>query len=132
MKTDLAPKYLYYIGLLTVGLGLIFISIVHQKTMDMSLNQENMIPFIMTSTIWGILFVLLLFILNKCRYLIINPSDDKKFIMGNILTQTHSNIEQLTIKKRLRKNFFKINVDGKNYYMFTFDQLVDDFTKDKR
>lgn len=129
MKTDLAPKYLYYIGLLTVGLALVFISIVHQKTM---LNQENLTPFLMTSTIWLILLLMLLFILNKCRYLVINPGDDKKFIIGNILTQTHSNVDQLTIKKRVSKNFFKINVDGKNYYIFTFDRLVDDFTRDKR
>ena len=132
MKTDLAPKHLYYIGLLTIILGLVFVSIIHQKTMDIVLNQENIIPFIMTSTIWGILFLMLLFILNKCRYLVINPSDDKKFIMGNILTQTHSSVDQLTIKKRVSKNLFKISVDGKNYYMLTFDQLVDDFTKNKR
>ncbi len=46
--------------------------------------------------------------------------------------QTHSNVNQLIISKRVKKNIYKISVDGKNYYMFTFDKLVDDFVKNKQ
>jgi hypothetical protein len=86
MKTDLAPKKLFTYYLLTVGLGLIIVSIIHQGAMDAAMHSDNFFPFITTTSIWGIFFLMILFIFNKCRYIIGIPTDENQFKMGNLLS----------------------------------------------
>lgn len=129
MKTDLAPKYLYYNSLLVFGLGLIFLGIIHQYTIDYAMKSDDLTPFMFTSVLWVIELLLILFIISKCRYITISPTDENKFIMGNILTNTHEQVDKLTIIKKVWQNLFKVNIDGKNYYIISFDKTVNEYKK---
>jgi len=127
MKTDLAPKSLYYYNLFVWALGLIGIGVVHQYTMDHALKSSELTPFIITSVFGTIMMLGIAFTLNKCRYITINPTDEKKFIIGNIFTNTHGHTDKLTIVKKVWPNLFKINFEGKNYFILSFDNTVDEY-----
>jgi hypothetical protein len=129
MKTDLAPRYLYYCSLTVLGLGLICVGIIHQYTMDYAIKQDDFTPFMFTSVLWVMDFLGVIFIINRCRYIIINPADESKLVMGNLLTNTHGQADKLTIEKKVWRNLFKVNIEGKQYYIFSFDETVDEYKR---
>lgn len=124
MKTDLAPRHLYIYYLLAVGLGLVIVSIIHQNSMDIVLRSGNYVPFLTTTTIRCIFFLLTLFILNKCRYLIGTPTDDNYIKVGNILSHSHVVMDKVKIEKKILFNIFKVKIDDKRYYIFTSDLII--------
>lgn len=127
MKTDLAPKYLYYYGLFVFVLGLIILGVIHQITMDYALRSGEYVPFAFTSVFWVTLLLGTMFIINKCRYIVINSVDENEFVMGNILSDTHGHSDNLKVIKKVWINLFKVTVEGKAYYIFSFDKTVDEF-----
>lgn len=132
MKTDLAPKYLYHYTLFVFILGLIILGFIHQITMDHALRSGEYVPFAFTSVFWVALLLGTMFIINKCRYIVINSVDENKFVMGNILSDTHGHGDNLKIVKKIWINLFKITVEGKVYYMFSFDKTVSEFKQTQR
>ena len=127
MKTDLAPKYLYYYALFVFILGLITLGFIHQITMDYALRSGEYVPFAFTSVFCVALMLGTMFIFNRCRYIVINAVDQNKFVMGNILSDTHGHGDNLKVIKKVWINLFKVTVEGKVYYIFSFDKTVDEF-----
>jgi len=131
MKTDLAPRYVYFLILLILGFGLIFIAIIQDYAIDFAISQDNFIPIVFTWILAGINMLAIGFVLNRCRYITINPADKNQFIFGNLLTSTRGQPEKLTIEKRIWANLFRINFEGKQYYILSFDKAVNEYKKKK-
>ena len=128
MKSDLAPRFFYYINLIGLFISLVFIAVIHQKTMDLALETQEFVPFILTSIFGTVVMLLIGFSINRVRYITINPASEDKFIMGNLLSNSLVSASELRILKKVwMKNMYKINVSGKNYYMLTHNRTVEEF-----
>ena len=132
MKTDLAPKYLYYYSLFVLVMGLVILGVVHQITMDYAFRSGEYVPFAFTSLFGVVLMLWTVFVINRCRYIVINAVDENRFIIGNILSNTRGHINNLKVIKKVWTNFFKVTFEGKVYYIFSFDKVVDEFRQRQR
>ena len=118
MKKDLAPKYLYYFQLIGSIFCLAIISKISKEIMEASFRNDSLlIPSIATTIMWVACFLLVLLTINKFVYITINPNDKSKFIMGNLLSNSHRKAEDLQIVKKLWFNIFKVRVEEKVYFM---------------
>jgi len=127
MKSDLVPKYLYYCTLFGYGLGLVFVGIVHQFTMTYAITSGDYLPFLFTSIFGTAIILLIVLIVNKGRYIVINPTDQNRFVMGSVLSSSHGRCDNLKIVKKVWINIFKVNVEERTYYIFSFAKTVDEF-----
>lgn len=127
MKTDLAPKYLYYYILIVSLLVMISVSVIHLVVMNNAIKTGDFTPFFITSVFGTIGLIIPVLIINKFRYLVINPTDERKFISGNLLMNSHQNIEDLEVVKKVWINTFKIKIEGRAYFITSFDQSVEEF-----
>jgi len=130
MKADLAPKNLFLYYLLTAGLGLIIVSIIHQSTMDIAMHSDNFVPFMTTTSVWCAFFLTILFILNKCRYVI--STDENQFKVGNLLSHSQVTSDNIKVDNKVLLNLFKVTIENKRYYIFTSDKIISDFKKSKQ
>jgi len=89
MKTDLAPKFLYYWNLIGLFISLIFIAIIHQKTLNFAMENQEFVPFVFTSIFGTGIMILIVFSINKIRYIVINPATEDKFILGNLFSNSY-------------------------------------------
>lgn len=124
MKTDLAPKLLYIYYLLAIGMGLLIVSIIHQNSMDTALHSDNYVPFMTTTILWCMFFLLAIFILSKCRYLKGTSTGDSGMKVGNLLRHSHVTADKVKIEKKNLFNLFKVKIDEKRYYIFTSDRII--------
>lgn len=127
MKRDLAPKFLYYYVLIGACLCTVFLSVIHLAAMNYAIRTSDFIPFFITSVFGTIGLLLPMLIINKFRYIVINPFDENKFI-GNLLSNSHLSIIELEVIKKVWTNTFKVRIEGKVYFITSFDQTVQEFT----
>lgn len=126
MKKDLAPKSSYLIALASAGL-----IIIHQVSINLWLKQGEILPFIWSTSLWLIDLVIILFITRRCRYIIINPLDQQKCIMGNFFSNSHVTNENLKILTKVWGNLFSIQIEEKVFYIFSSDATVSGYKLDR-
>lgn len=90
-------------------------------------NDSLLIPSIATTIMWVACLLLVVLTINKFVYITINPNDESKFIMGNLLSNSHGKGEDLQIVRKLWFNMFKVRIEGKSYFIVSFDKVVNEF-----
>jgi hypothetical protein len=129
MKADLAPKNLYTYSLFSVGLALMSISIIHQSSMQILLYSNNYLPFILTTIIWVMAFLLMIFLFRKCRYIVVDQVDNNYFIIGNFFSKSEVSRGNISIDKKIFLILFKVSINSKPYYIFSFEKTIEDYEK---
>ena len=101
--------------------------LIHFEAMDVLMRSGNYIPFFITSIVGTAFLWLPMIIFNKFRYLIVDPSRSSMFIVGNVFSNSNVEAENVTIVKRFWRNIFKVCIEEKTYFIFSFDKTDEDF-----
>lgn len=125
MDKDLARRQSYYVLLLTLGLGIVIVSIIHQSTMDIAMNADNFGPFILTTSVWGLFFLSIMFAFNKFRY--VTTTTDQKLRIGNLLSSIDVTFDKVAIIGKTFGPVYRITVDQKIYYILSSEDKIDAF-----
>ncbi|MEP2671567.1 MAG: hypothetical protein ABJH04_21360 [Cyclobacteriaceae bacterium] len=98
--------------------------------MDIWLRTGEMLPFISTTTLWIIDVLILVFILRRCRYITIDPTDLNKLVIGNFLHNAHLIDKKITILGKVWGNLYRVDIEGKLFFIFSSDQTVSEYKLD--
>lgn len=130
MKKDLAPKSYFVLSILTCLVGIAITYFIHQKSMNLILNEGENKQFLITTIIGTCFLFLPIVILNKIRY-VVNEPDSSIFKVGNIISDRSIGISEIFIERRIIIYIYKVNIEDKYYYVFTNNDMIERFNRIK-
>ena len=127
MDKDLAPRPLFNYVVFTIGLVIVFVSILHLSAMDLALKSHDFGPFILTTSIWSFFLLALIIVFNKFRYVTTISMEEKKLRLGNLFSNSVVAYDKLVISGKAFGPLFRIMVGQKIYYILSSEKRVDSY-----
>ncbi|MEQ9415489.1 MAG: hypothetical protein RIF39_16755 [Cyclobacteriaceae bacterium] len=129
--SDLAPKFDFYYWLIGLIVGLISTFFFYIKIYGLSgLPAELMNPLILLFAFNLFLFV---FVITKCRYIILNQNNGNLFISRGIGREIMITKTNLLIKKVIPSvGLYKVLSDVDKFYIFSTERRIEEYLRTNR